>query len=108
MCRAVGGGLQWCLGWLVPCVEAWPEHVQVQPRTGHPDVMRQRLQGEADAPRRLVQKKAHTPWRGRAMDVKSRQVMAFPAGDRRRKSAKGLGAKRPVVDREPAIFDPAQ
>ena len=38
------------------------------------------------------------------MDAKSRQVMAFHMGARRRKSAPRLWAKIPLADREEATF----
>jgi IS1 family transposase len=38
------------------------------------------------------------------MDAKSRQVMAFHMGDRRRKRTTWLWAKIPLADREEATF----
>ena len=34
MCRAVGGTLQWLLGFLVHCVEALPAHLPANPSLG--------------------------------------------------------------------------
>lgn len=39
ICRAVGVGLRWLLGFLVTCFEALPDHLHVQPVTGNADVM---------------------------------------------------------------------
>ena len=36
ICRAVGVGLKWLLGFLVQCFEALPDHLNVQPITCHP------------------------------------------------------------------------
>jgi insertion element IS1 protein InsB len=104
ICRAVGVGLKWLLGFLVHCVEALPDHLNVQPITAHQDVMIQRLEVEADEMPSFVQKKAHKPWIWIAMDAKTRQVIAFHVGDRSRKSAKRLWAKIPLVYRHHATF----
>src|SRR5688572_18499630 len=48
MCRAVGVGLKWLLGFQGDCVEAWPNHLHVQPVTCHGQVMIRRLKVEAD------------------------------------------------------------
>ena len=90
MCRAVGVKLTWLSGCLVQCVEALPDHLHVQPVTGHGNVMLRRLEVEADARASFVKKKANTQWIWIAMDATSRQVMAFDVGDRSRRSAKRL------------------
>jgi insertion element IS1 protein InsB len=104
ICRAVGVGLKWLLGFLVHCVEALPDHLNVQPITTHPDVMIQRLGVEADEMSSFVKKKANKQWIWIAMDAKTRQVMAFHVGDRSRKSAQRLWAKIPLVYRHHATF----
>jgi insertion element IS1 protein InsB len=48
ICRAVGVGLKWLLGFLVQCFEALPEHLHVQPVACNHNVMIQRLAVEAD------------------------------------------------------------
>ena len=48
ICRAMGVKLKWLLGFLVQCVEALPEHLHVQPVTGHGNVILRRLEVEAD------------------------------------------------------------
>jgi insertion element IS1 protein InsB len=104
ICRAVGVGLKWLLGFLVQCVEARPDHLQVQPITCHGNVMLRRLEVEADEMASFVQKKVNKPWIWIAMDAKSRQVIAFHVGDRSRRSAKHLGAKLPEAYRQHATF----
>ena len=104
ICRAVGVGLKWLLGFIVHCFEALPDHLHVQPISCNPDVMIQRLEVEADEMASFVQKKANKQWIWLAMDVKTRQIIAFHVGDRSRKSAKKLWAKIPKAYREQATF----
>jgi insertion element IS1 protein InsB len=102
ICRAGGVTLKWLLGFLVQGFEALPDHLHVEPRTCHQDVMIQRLAVEADEMSSFVQKKASKGWIWLAMDAKTRQVVAFHVGDRSRKSAKRLGAKIPRAYRQHA------
>ena len=59
ICRAVGVGLKWLLGFIVTCFKALPDHLHVQPITSNADVMIQRLEVEADEMASFVQKKAN-------------------------------------------------
>src|SRR5262249_15003204 len=43
ICRAVGVGLKWLLGFLVQCIEALPDHLHVQPATCQANVLMRRL-----------------------------------------------------------------
>jgi insertion element IS1 protein InsB len=104
ICRAVGVGLKWLVGFLVQCFEALPDHLHVQPVTCNQNVMMQRLEVEADEMCSFVKKKANKQRIWIAMDAKSRQVMAFHVGDRRRKSAMKLWAKIPLAYRQHAMF----
>ena len=104
ICRAVGVGLKWLLGFIVNCFEALPDHLHVQPITCTQDVMLQRLEVEADEMSSFVQKKANKRWIWLAMDAKTRQVIAFHVGDRSRKSARRLWAKIPQAYRQHATF----
>jgi insertion element IS1 protein InsB len=104
ICRAVGVGLKWLLGFLVTCFEALPDHLNVQLITANADVMIQRLEVEADEMTSFVQKKANRQWIWLAMDVKTRQIIAFHIGDRSRKSIKKLWAKIPKAYRQQATF----
>ncbi len=104
ICRAVGVGLKWLLGFLVDCVEALPDYLHVQPITCHGKVMIRRLEVEADEMSSFVQKKANKQWIWIAMDATSRQVIAFHVGDRSRRSAKRLWAKIPMAYRQYATF----
>lgn len=104
ICRAVGVGLKWLLGFLVQCVEALPDHLHVHPVTRHGDVIIQRLEVEADEMASFVQKKANKQWIWIAMDAKSRQIIAFHVGDRSHTSAEHLWAKMPQAYRHHATF----
>jgi insertion element IS1 protein InsB len=104
MCRAVGVGLKWLLGFLVQCFEALPEHLHVQPVASNHNVMIQRLEVEADEMSSFVQKKANKQWIWIAMDATTRQVIAFHVGARSRRSAKRLWAKIPEAYRQHATF----
>jgi insertion element IS1 protein InsB len=104
ICRAVGVTLKWLLGFLVQCVEALPDHLHVQPITGHGNVMLRRLEVEADERASFVQKKANKQWIWIAMDATTRQVIAFHVGDRSRKSAERLWAKIPEAYRQHVTF----
>lgn len=108
MCRAVGVGLTWLLGFLVTGYAALPDPRTVQPITRTAAVRIPRLAVEADARARFVQQKANQPWIGLAMDAPTRPSIAFHVGDRRRKSAKNLGAKIPPAYREQATLHPEQ
>ena len=104
ICRAVGVKLKWLLGFIVNQFEALPDHLNVEPITSNADVVIQRLEVEADEVARFVQKKANKQWIWLAMDVKTRQIIAFHVGDRSRKSAKKLWAKIPVAYHQQATF----
>jgi insertion element IS1 protein InsB len=104
ICRAVGVGLKWLLGFLVQCVKALPDHLHIQPVTCHGNVMMRRLEVEADDMSSFVQTKANKQWIWMAMDAKSHQVIAFHVGDRSRRSAKRLWAKIPQAYRQQAMF----
>jgi insertion element IS1 protein InsB len=104
ICRAVGVGLKWLLGFIGNCFKALPDHLPVQPITGNADIMIQRLEVEADEMSSFVQKKANKHWIWLAMDTKARQIIAFHVGDRSRKSARRLWAKIPEAYRQQATF----
>ena len=104
ICRAVGVGLKWLLGFIVTQFEALPDHLHVEPITSTADVVIQRLEVEADEMASFVQKKANKQWIWLAMDAKSRQIIGFHVGDRSRKSARKLWAEIPKVYRQHATF----
>jgi IS1 family transposase/transposase-like protein len=104
ICRAVGVGLKWLLGFLLHRIEALPNRLNVQPITSYQDVMIQRLEVEADEMSSFVKKQGNPQWVWIAMDAKTRQAMAFHVGNRSRKSAKRLWIKIALVYRHRATF----
>ena len=104
ICRAVGVGLKWLLGFLVHCFEALPDHLNVQPITSNQDVMMQRLEVEADDMSSFVKKQVDKQWIWLAMEAKTRHAVAFYIGDRSRKSAKRLWTRIPEAYRQHALF----
>ena len=65
----------------------------------------QRLEVEADARARFVQKTAPKQGVWIAMDATTRHMIAFPVGERRHPSAEPLWAKSPQASRQHATFD---
>ena len=108
MCRAVKVELKWLLGFIANCFEALPDHLHVQPISCNQDVMIQRLEVEADDMASFVQKKAKKQWIWLAMGAKTRQIIAFHVGDRRRQSFKKLWAMIPQAYRQHATFSTDQ
>ena len=104
ICRAVGGGLQWLLQFMVTRFQAAPEHLYVKPADNPPAVILQRLEAELDELWSFVGKKANRHWVWIAMDATSRQVLAFHVGDRSSQSAQALWKKIPAVYQEQAVF----
>jgi insertion element IS1 protein InsB len=104
ICRAVGVSLTWLLHFMVERFAACPEHLHVPLPVSPTDVVIRQLDAEADELWSFVGKRANKPWGWIAMDAKTRQVIAFHVGDRRRESAKQLWAKIPWVYREQATF----
>jgi len=62
------------------------------------------LEVEADELVSFVQKKTNKPWIGLAMDVKTRQIIAFHVGDRSRQRARQWWSKIPKMYRRYATF----
>jgi insertion element IS1 protein InsB len=104
ICRAVGVSLTWLLHFMVERFVACPEHLYVQHPASPTGMIIRQLEAEADEMWSFVQKKANKQWIWIAMDVNTRQVIAFHVGDRSRDSATGLWAKIPLVYREQATF----
>jgi insertion element IS1 protein InsB len=90
ICRAMGVGLQWLLQFMVERFQEAPEHLHIEPPGGTPAVILQRLEAELDELWSFVGKKANRQWVWIAMDAVTRQVIAFPVGDRSRQSAHSL------------------
>jgi insertion element IS1 protein InsB len=103
-CRAGGVSLTWLLPCMGERLAACPEHFHVQLPVRPTDVVIRRLEAEADERWSFVAKKANRQWLWRALDAKTRQVIAVPVGDRSRESGEWLWAKLPAVYQQPATF----
>jgi insertion element IS1 protein InsB len=104
ICHAVGVSLTWLLHFIVERFAACPDHLHVELPMEPTDVVIQQPEAEADEMWSFVKTKANKQWIWIAMDAKTRQIIAFHAGDRSRDSAKALWASIPVVYREQATF----
>lgn len=104
ICRAVGVGLQWLLQFMSARFQAAPKDLYVKPAAGAPTVILQRLETERDELWSFVSQKANRQWVWIAMDVSTRQVIAFHVGDRSQISAECLWANLPATYREQALF----
>jgi insertion element IS1 protein InsB len=104
ICRAVGVSLTWLLRFMVERFAACPERLHVQPPAGPTEVVIRQLEAEADEMWSFVGRRANQQWIWIAMDARTRQVIAFHAGDHSRDSAKQLWAKIPWVYRAQATF----
>ena len=104
ICRAVGVGLKWLLGFLAECYAKAPEDLHVPLPTYRDGVVLYRLEVEADETWSFVGKKANRQWIWLALEVTTRQVIAFHVGDRSRQSAEQLWQNIPEVHRRQATF----
>lgn len=68
------------------------------------DVVMRQLEAEADELWSFVGKRANKQWIWIAMAARTRHVIAFHVGDRRRERARQLWAQIPWVYRAPATF----
>jgi hypothetical protein len=96
ICRAVGIGLKWLLGFLVERCDALPDHLHIQPIAYTPDVTIHRLEADADELVSFAGKKANKQWIGLAINAKTHQVIAFHVGDGGRESANQLWVNIPI------------
>jgi IS1 family transposase len=105
ICRVMGVSLRWLLDFVADLYAELPDdlNVRVPARAGRRVAML-RLEAEADELWSFVGKKANKRWVWIAIDVATRQVLAFHVGDRSRRSARALWRKVPAVWRERAAF----
>ena len=104
ICRAVGVGMKWLMGFVVQCYEAAPEDLNVRFPGCPKNVIFYRLTAEADELQSFVGKKKNKQWLWLAIDSHTRQALAFHVGDRSKKSARKLWKKLPAVYRQHATF----
>ena len=104
ICRTVGVGMKWLMGFVVQCYEAAPDDLNVRLPASPKHVMFYRLTAEVDELQSFVGKKKNKQWLWLAIDSDTRQALAFHVGDRSKKSARKLWKKLPAVYRQHATF----
>ena len=104
ICRVVGVNLDWLLTFLVSLYEELPEHLNVNGEQIDNHVIIQRLEVEADELLSFVKNKKNKQWLWLAMDVKTKQVLAFYVGDRSKRSARKLWKAIPDGYKQNAVF----
>ena len=104
ICRVVGISLGWLLNYLVGLYEKLPDHLNVRLEHADKQVLVQRLEVEADELLSFVKHKENKQWLWLAMDVKTRQVIAFYVGDRSKHSARKLWKAIPDLYKQTAVF----
>ena len=106
ICRVMGISLRWLLSFIVELYETLPDDLYVQlPQPSNPQIQLLRLAAEADEMWSFVARKQNKQWVWIAIDVESKQIIAFYVGDRSRKSARKLWDRIPPVYRQQANFD---
>lgn len=104
VCRVVGVGMKWLMGFAVECYNAAPEDLNARVPECSNDVIVRCLAAEADELLSFVQRKTNKQWLWLAMDSKTRDAIAYHVGDRSKDSAKALWEKVPTVYQECATF----
>ncbi len=104
ICRAVGVSLRWRLGLITQVYQEAPDSLNIDLKFTGKALEIHVLESEIDELWRLVGNQANQQWVWLALDRKTRQIIAFPVGDRRKDSAKQLWEKIPNAYREQAIF----
>ena len=100
----IGVSLDWLLTFLVSLYEELPEHLNVSLEQVNNHVLIQRLEVEADELLSFVKNKKNKQWIWLAMDVKTKQVIAFYVGDRSKRSARKLWKAVPDAYKQNATF----
>lgn len=106
ICRVMGVSLRWLLSFIVELYKTMPDDLYVQlPQTLSPQIQLLRLAAEADEMWSFVGRKQNKQWVWIAIDVESKQIIAFYVGDRSRKSARKLWDRIPLIYRQQGNFD---
>lgn len=106
ICRVMDISLRWLLTFMAELYDALPDDVNVQsPKNPNRQVKLLRLKAEADEVWSFVARKQNKQWVWIAIDVETRQVIAFYVGDRSRRSARKLWDRIPALYRQQANFD---
>ena len=104
ICRVEGVSLRGLLGFMVNLYDQLPNDLNFGVKTESEELIIYTLESEVDEMLSFVSKKANKQWVWIAMDVSSRQIVAFHVGDRSRISAKALWQSIPESYRNNATF----
>ena len=104
ICRVEGVSLRWLLGFMVDLYDQLPDDLNFQVKAQAEELIIYTLESEIDEMLSFVGKKASKQWIWMALDVKSRQIVAFHVGDRSGHSAKALWKSIPKGYRNHATF----
>ena len=104
ICRVEGVSLRWLLAFMVDLYDQLPDDLNLQVKAEAEELMIYTLESEVDEMLSFVSKKANKQWVWIAMDVSSRQIIAFHVGDRSRVSAQALWKLIPECYRTHARF----
>ena len=105
ICRVMDVSLRWLLNFIATVYETLPDDLNVHlPAKLKRPVKLLRLRAEADEMWSFVSEKTNKQWVWMAIDVETRQVLAFYVGDRSRKSARKLWQRIPAEYRQQASF----
>jgi IS1 family transposase len=105
ICRIFSVSLTWLLGYLVEIFSELPDDLNFRPHNSHhKGILLYSLEVEMDEMWSFVQHKDNKQWIWIALDVHSRQVIAFHVGSRDREAARQLWQKIPKNYQEHADF----
>ena len=104
ICRVEGVSLRWLLGFMVDLYDQLPDDLNFEVKAKAEELIIYALESEIDEMLSFVGKKANKQWIWIALDVKSRQIIAFHVGDRSGQSAKALWKSIPQCYRKHATF----
>jgi IS1 family transposase len=105
ICRVMGVSLRWLLRFIATLYQDLPDDLCVKlPGADKGQVRLYRWAAEADEMWSFVQRKTNKKWIWMALDVATRQVLAFHVGDRSRRAARALWRRIPLCYRQQATF----
>jgi len=104
ICRVEGVSLRWLLSFITVLYDQLPDDLNFEIKALADGLIIYALESEIDEMLSFVGKKANKQWVWIAMDVSSRQIIAFHVGDRSRVSALALWQSIPESYRRHATF----
>lgn len=104
ICRVFDVSLTWLLSFITTLYEELPDHLNLTRIETTNTIAIQRLEVEGDELWSFVGDKGNKYWVWLAMDLSTRQIVAFHVGDRSRNSARALWNKLPIRFQQQALF----